>query len=162
MHAFAGLSIEIRAFVYSLAFMLSGKLRLSPVGNGGIIDLQVFFDIEIDSKPAGRIVIGMYGKASEPLLHRGCIPVAACGHWGSWRACPCVQVCTAPPAGRTPHGGQLCGALHWREGRWQEGQASSLQGLDLPPVREILLGDGICALALSATPLLHAASSPSL
>merc|ERR1719419_631371 len=46
-----------------LFLLFAGLLLVSAKKKGPKITHQVFFDIEMDGKPAGRIVMGLYGKA---------------------------------------------------------------------------------------------------
>ena len=50
--------MKVAVFVMALCGLLATAAAKSPK-----ITNRVFFDVEIDGKPAGRIVMGLYGKA---------------------------------------------------------------------------------------------------
>lgn len=49
----------LAALLVALAFVFAGS---AEAAKGPVITNKVFFDIEHDGKPLGRVVMGLYGK----------------------------------------------------------------------------------------------------
>ena len=118
---------------------------------------QVFFDIAIAGKPAGKIVFELYSDV---------VPKTVCNGAQAKLCAAGVPALHPPPrracALRFPPGRELPRAVHGREGHGQVGQAAVVQGLHLPPcvARRAPLARRSVADARPATARSAAASPP--